>query len=106
MGALPGDGTDWRGVACAEYYEKLPAKVGSVLSAEQYERVKELGLLVDKDDQVRCKFDHIMAVFASVVSNVLYVLSKVDHCGRTCWLFLPSVWAGLVFVDAKADRLL
>lgn len=31
---------------------KLPEKIGDVLTPEQYKEVKELGLLVDKDDQV------------------------------------------------------
>lgn len=30
----------------------LPEKIGDVLTEEQYREVKELGLLVDKDDQV------------------------------------------------------
>ena len=29
----------------------LPAKIGDALTAEEYRQVKELGLLVDKDDQ-------------------------------------------------------
>ncbi len=36
-----------------DYYRKLPARIGSVLSAGQYKAVEELGLLVDADDQVR-----------------------------------------------------
>lgn len=35
-----------------DYYRNLPAKIGQVLTAEQYQEVEELGLLVDKDDQV------------------------------------------------------
>ncbi len=31
----------------------LPAKIGDALTAEEYRQVKELGLLVDKDDQAR-----------------------------------------------------
>ena len=31
----------------------LPAKIGDVLTPEQYKEVEELGILVDKDDQVR-----------------------------------------------------
>ena len=30
----------------------LPEKIGDVLTPEQYQEVEELGLLVDKDDQV------------------------------------------------------
>ncbi len=30
----------------------LPEKIGDVLTPEQYKEVKELGILVDKDDQV------------------------------------------------------
>ncbi len=30
----------------------LPEKIGDVLTEEQYREVKELGILVDKDDQV------------------------------------------------------
>ncbi len=36
------------GVLC----RNLPEKIGDVLTAEQYKEVKELGILVDKDDQV------------------------------------------------------
>ena len=32
---------------------QLPEKIGDVLTAEQYRAVEELGILVDKDDQVR-----------------------------------------------------
>ncbi|CAM9543518.1 unnamed protein product [Phaeothamnion confervicola] len=35
----------------AAYYKNLPAKIGDALTAEQYQLVDELGLLVDKDDQ-------------------------------------------------------
>ncbi|KAK9817847.1 hypothetical protein WJX72_003032 [[Myrmecia] bisecta] len=35
----------------ADYYKKLPAKVGNILTTEQYKEVEELGMLVDKDDQ-------------------------------------------------------
>ncbi|EFN58665.1 hypothetical protein CHLNCDRAFT_20078 [Chlorella variabilis] len=34
-----------------DYYRKLPARIGSLLTAQQYKDVEELGLLVDKDDQ-------------------------------------------------------
>ncbi|KAL4441075.1 hypothetical protein ABPG77_010506 [Micractinium sp. CCAP 211/92] len=34
-----------------DYYKKLPAKIGSALTPQQYKDVEELGLLVDKDDQ-------------------------------------------------------
>ena len=30
----------------------LPSKVGDVLTPEQYKEVRELGILVDEDDQV------------------------------------------------------
>lgn len=40
----------------------LPAKIGDVLTAEQYREVEELGLLVDRDDQV-CLFMPIQAPF-------------------------------------------
>jgi 4-hydroxyphenylpyruvate dioxygenase len=33
------------------YYENLPNRIGDSLTAEQYALVRELGLLVDKDDQ-------------------------------------------------------
>jgi 4-hydroxyphenylpyruvate dioxygenase len=33
------------------YYERLPARIGDVLTAEQYKECEELGILVDKDDQ-------------------------------------------------------
>ena len=33
------------------YYDNLPARLGDSLSAEQYENVRRLGLLADKDDQ-------------------------------------------------------
>ena len=33
------------------YYAKLPAKIGDVLTAEQYREAEALGLLVDRDDQ-------------------------------------------------------
>ena len=31
------------------YYEKLPAKLGSLLSSKQYQQIEELGILADKD---------------------------------------------------------
>jgi hypothetical protein len=31
---------------------KLPAKIGDALTPQQYAQAKELGILVDKDDQV------------------------------------------------------
>ena len=31
---------------------KLPAKIGNALTAKQYKEAEELGILVDKDDQV------------------------------------------------------
>lgn len=34
-----------------EYYKRLPERIGSSLTPEQYRQVEELGLLVDKDDQ-------------------------------------------------------
>ena len=33
------------------YYDRLPDRLGDSLSSEQYAKVKELGLLADKDDQ-------------------------------------------------------
>ncbi|MEW5303742.1 MAG: hypothetical protein WDW36_006402 [Sanguina aurantia] len=33
------------------YYERLPARIGGVLTAQQFLDVKELGILVDRDDQ-------------------------------------------------------
>lgn len=33
------------------YYERLPARIGDVLTPQQFLDVKELGILVDKDDQ-------------------------------------------------------
>lgn len=44
-------GFDFMPRASDAYYENLPAKVGDALTAEEYRQVKELGLLVDKDDQ-------------------------------------------------------
>ncbi len=35
-----------------DYYHNLPNKIGPILTPEQYVAVEELGLLVDKDDQV------------------------------------------------------
>ena len=35
-----------------DYYSKLPAKIGNVLTAEEYKMVEEMGILVDKDEQV------------------------------------------------------
>lgn len=37
--------------ASADYYKALPERLGDSLSAEQLQRVEELGLLADKDDQ-------------------------------------------------------
>ncbi|OQR87843.1 4-hydroxyphenylpyruvate dioxygenase [Achlya hypogyna] len=33
------------------YYKNLPTKIGDVFTADQYKKIEELGLLVDKDDQ-------------------------------------------------------
>ena len=33
------------------YYDNLPLRLGESLSAEQYSKVRELGILADKDDQ-------------------------------------------------------
>lgn len=33
------------------YYDALPLRLGDSLTAEQYSRVRELGILADKDDQ-------------------------------------------------------
>ncbi|KAL6041126.1 4-hydroxyphenylpyruvate dioxygenase [Balamuthia mandrillaris] len=33
------------------YYERLPARIGDILTPEQYKEVEELAILVDKDDQ-------------------------------------------------------
>lgn len=33
------------------YYERMPARIGDGLTADQYKQIEELGLLVDKDDQ-------------------------------------------------------
>jgi 4-hydroxyphenylpyruvate dioxygenase len=33
------------------YYAKLPAKIGDVLTEQQYKDIEELGILADKDDQ-------------------------------------------------------
>jgi len=57
-GTEQGEGwREWRGrleVArcCLLFCRKLPEKIGDVLTPEQYREVKELGLLVDRDDQV------------------------------------------------------
>ncbi|KAK9805108.1 hypothetical protein WJX73_009028 [Symbiochloris irregularis] len=44
-------GFDFMPAASDDYYRQLPEKIGNVLTEEQYAMVKELGLLVDKDDQ-------------------------------------------------------
>jgi hypothetical protein len=36
-----------------DYYRSLRSRIGDVLAAEQYRQVEELGILVDRDDQVR-----------------------------------------------------
>lgn len=41
-----------------DYYRNLPAKIGPVLSEVQYKEVEELGLLVDRDDQVSQDMSH------------------------------------------------
>ena len=33
------------------YYDALPLRLGDSLTAEQYSKVRELGILADKDDQ-------------------------------------------------------
>ncbi|GLE10065.1 hypothetical protein PINS_up022060 [Pythium insidiosum] len=35
----------------AGYYKRLPERIGNDLTPEQFKRIEELGLLVDKDDQ-------------------------------------------------------
>ncbi|KAJ0408336.1 hypothetical protein ATCC90586_000077 [Pythium insidiosum] len=35
----------------ASYYKRLPERIGNDLTPEQFKRIEELGLLVDKDDQ-------------------------------------------------------
>ncbi|CAL5218591.1 g286 [Coccomyxa viridis] len=44
-------GFDFMPPASDAYYRNLPEKIGDVLTPEQYKEVKELGILVDKDDQ-------------------------------------------------------
>ena len=45
-------GFEFQKPASADYYAKLPERVGAdALTKEQFEMVQELGLLVDKDDQ-------------------------------------------------------
>jgi len=45
-------GFEFQKPASEDYYEKLPERVGeNALTPEQFQEVKELGLLVDKDDQ-------------------------------------------------------
>ncbi len=39
--------------ASDEYYRRLPDKIGDALTPEQYKEIEELGILADKDDQVR-----------------------------------------------------
>ncbi|RQM28603.1 hypothetical protein B5M09_013309 [Aphanomyces astaci] len=44
-------GFDFMPKPSAAYYKNLPAKIGDVFTAAQYEKIEQLGLLVDKDDQ-------------------------------------------------------
>lgn len=44
-------GFDFMAPASEKYYANLPAKIGDVLTPAQYAECKELGILVDKDDQ-------------------------------------------------------
>ncbi len=57
--------------ACVTACRNLPAKIGDVLTPEQYKQVQELGLLVDKDDQVNffspCK--HCCHFFCLILSG-------------------------------------
>ena len=46
-------GFDFMPKPSKEYYANLPTKIGSALTKEQYAEAEELGMLVDKDDQVR-----------------------------------------------------
>lgn len=47
-----------------QYYRDLPGRIGDGLTAEQYRRVEELGLLADKDDQ-----GVLLQVFTKPVSD-------------------------------------
>lgn len=44
-------GFDFMPSPSPDYYRQLPNRIGSLLTAQQYKDVEELGLLVDKDDQ-------------------------------------------------------
>jgi hypothetical protein len=44
-------GFDFQDPPPPTYYENLPNRIGDSLTAEEYRLVRELGLLVDKDDQ-------------------------------------------------------
>ena len=49
--ATPWGGLEFMDRQPDSYYDSLPSRLGSSLSAELYEGVRELGLLADKDDQ-------------------------------------------------------
>lgn len=49
------------------YYRNLPAKIGDILTPAQYAEVEELGMLVDKDDQVRGELTAKYVAFSDCV---------------------------------------
>lgn len=46
----------------------LPQKIGNALTEEQYKEVKELGILVDKDDQAGALFSS-SAIYAYILND-------------------------------------
>ncbi|OQR87858.1 4-hydroxyphenylpyruvate dioxygenase [Achlya hypogyna] len=47
----PLGGFDFMPKPSGNYYKNLPNKIGDAFTADQYKKIEELGLLVDKDDQ-------------------------------------------------------
>jgi 4-hydroxyphenylpyruvate dioxygenase len=44
-------GFDFQDAPPPTYYDRLPDKIGDALTPEQLRKVREMGILVDKDDQ-------------------------------------------------------
>ena len=66
------------------YYDNLPDRLGDSLSAAQYAKVKELGLLADKDDQ-----GVLLQIFTKPVGDrptlFLEIIQVILY--STCYLF-------------------
>ena len=66
------------------YYDNLPERLGDSLSAAQYAKVKELGLLADKDDQ-----GVLLQIFTKPVGDrptlFLEIIQVILY--STCYLF-------------------